>query len=229
MIQIVNEQIENYINSLPDIVSTPVQTEMEKYAAENNFPAIGPQVGRLLYMLARLTRAKRVLELGSGYGYSSLWFGRALDANNPDKDPKISTAISGGYEIVFTDMDQGNVGRARNYLTREGIKTWIDYRHGDAIQQVDYLTGSFDIIFIDLEKYQYPTAYRQCIGMLSPGGLMIADNTLWHGRVVEEEPTSRQRATKGVQTYNKLVMEDRSLHSVLLPIRDGLMVSMKNF
>lgn len=227
MIQIINEQIEEYIKNLPDIVSTPVQLEMESYAAQNNFPIIGPQVGRLLYILARLSKAKRVLELGSGYGYSSLWFGRALDDNNSNKSPKISTAITDGYEIVFTENDQNNVARARDYIGREGIRTWVDYRHGDGLQQVDYLKGKFDIIFLDLEKYQYPTAYHRCIGLLNDGGLLIADNTLWHGRVVEEIPISKQRATTGIQTYNKLVMEDKTLLSVLLPLRDGVMVSMK--
>lgn len=227
MLQIVNEQIEKYISSLPDLVATPVQLEMESYARDNDFPIIGPQVGRLLYILAKLSKAKRVLELGSGYGYSSLWFGRALDDNNPNKSPKISTAITDGYEIVFTENDQHNVARARDYVGREGIKTWIDYRHGDGLQQVDYLEGKFDIIFLDLEKYQYPVAYHKCIGLLNSGGLLIADNTLWHGRVVEDNPTDRVRATTGIQTYNKLVMEDNNLFSILIPIRDGVTVSMK--
>lgn len=186
-----------------------VLLEMESYAKEHVFPIIGPLVGRLLSQYTQLIGAKRILELGSGYGYSAIFF---------------SQAASEDAEIICTDTFEENKNIAISYFKRLAI-TNIKFIVGDALEVINQLQGEFDIIFNDVDKQQYPQAFKQAIPRLRKGGLLITDNALWYGRVLESIP--ERESTKGVQEYNKLAFSDPRVFSTIIPMGDGVCVSIK--
>lgn len=187
----------------------PVLRAMERYAAARNFPIVGPQVGRLLAMLARAHGATRVLELGSGFGYSAYWFAKAMGPRG---------------RVICTEGNPDNVRRAEAYCRRGGIGSRVEFLTGDALESVDGVRGQFDIIFNDVDKHQYPAAFRKALPLLRSGGLLISDNVLWSGRVVGGRP---DRNTAGILAYNRLIFSSRELFSTILPIRDGVSVSVR--
>lgn len=204
--EIVDPRLESYLETLlPE--TDPVQAEMEALAEERNFPIVGPLVGRLLYLLARLVDARRVLELGSGFGYSALWFARALP---PDGS------------VVLTEWDPDDSRRARDFLERAGLAGRARFEVGDALELVEALPGPWDIVFIDVDKEQYPDALEAAVPRLRPGGLLLVDNVLWQGRVATEEPP--EPSTSGVLELNRRIHSDPRLDTAVVPLRDGVAV-----
>ncbi len=186
-----------------------VLLEMESYAKEHDFPIIGPLVGRLLMQYAEMINAKRILELGSGYGYSAIWFAKTT---------------SDDAEIICTDTSEENKNMAISYFKRMAM-TNIEFIVGDALKVITQLEGKFDIIYNDIDKEEYPLAFKLSIPKLRKGGLLITDNALWYGRVIESNP--KRESTKGVLEYNKLAFSDARVFSTIIPIRDGICVSIK--
>ncbi len=182
--------------------------ELEKYAEKEDFPIVGPLVGNILLQYAQLINARRILELGSGFGYSALWFAKA----SPD-------------EIICTDLTQNNIQRAMVYFDKVGIKDKIQFMEGDGLEILRKVEGEFDIIFNDIEKEDYPSVFKEAVPRLRKGGLLITDNVLWDGKVVDSSPT--EETTIGVKEYNRLTFSDPRVLSVIIPIRDGLGVSIK--
>ncbi|MCI0708367.1 MAG: O-methyltransferase, partial [Ignavibacteriae bacterium] len=173
------------------------------------FPINGPLVGRLLYVLAKFGNAKRILELGSGYGYSAYWFAKAIG-----KDGK----------VVCTDGSEENHMRAMEFFKRGKIAEHIEFHVGDALKIIDGLDGEFDIIFNDIDKTQYPKAIRKVLPKLRKGGLFITDNVLWSGKILDKKPDA---ATAGIITFNRMVYSSKDLFSSIVPLRDGLAVCVK--
>jgi caffeoyl-CoA O-methyltransferase len=205
---IVNPNVERYLDSLeprPDAV----RRAMERRAARERFPIVGPQVGRLLAMLAASMRARRVLELGSGFGYSALWFARALPASG---------------EVHLTDGSENRLAWARKYLQRAGLVRRARFHPGDALATLGRIQGRFDIVFNDVDKEQYPAVVDRAVEILRPGGLLITDNALWYGKVTRMRADP---ATRGVQEYNRRVFSRKDLDTVILPLRDGVALSRK--
>ena len=182
--------------------------EIEKYAEMEDFPIVGPLVGNILFQYAQLTKAKRILELGSGFGYSALWFSQA----SPN-------------EIICTDLSKDNIKRAMVYFEKAGVTDKIQFIEGDGLDILRQVEGEFDIIFNDIEKEDYPEAFKEAVPRLRKGGLLITDNVLWDGKVLDSSP--KEEATKGVKEYNRLAFSDPQVLSVIIPIRDGLGVSIK--
>jgi len=207
--KITNPKIEKYMSSLLD--DRPVIfKEIESYAEKIDFPIIEPLVGGLLNQYARMIKAKRILELGSGFGYSALWFSEGMDEQT---------------EIICTDFKEENKQLALDYFEKAQIKTQIDFRLGDAIEILDELEGDFDIIFNDVEKEDYPEVFMKSIPKLKEGGLLITDNTLWYGKVAKKWKKDHQ--TAGSREYNRLAFEDDRVISIILPLRDGITITMK--
>ena len=205
---IVNANIVDYLlNVTPE--RDDVLQDMEEYALARNFPIIGPLVGRLLYMLAKTTHATRILELGSGFGYSAYWFAKAIGKDG---------------NIICTDGDQSNAEHAQEYFHRGKIGNKIKFLVGDALKLIDEVEGQFDIIFNDIDKHQYPKAFRKAVPRLRKGGLLISDNVLWSGKVLNHKPDSD---TAGILTYNRLIYSSKELFSTIIPLRDGVSVSVK--
>ncbi|HEV2305536.1 MAG TPA: O-methyltransferase [Candidatus Acidoferrales bacterium] len=206
--EITNEAVEKYIYGILP-ARDAVVAEMEKQATAEDIPIIGPAVARMLYLLAQISGAKRIFEMGSAIGYSTIWLARAAG-------PKA--------EIYYTDGDPKNAKRAKEFFKRAGVERRIRVMTGDALDLLDRVRGNFDMIFIDVNKEQYPAALKKALPRLKRGCLLVTDNTLWSGRVTREADSD---ATHGVQQFNKAVYASKELFPVMIPLRDGVTVCRK--
>jgi caffeoyl-CoA O-methyltransferase len=186
-----------------------VLVEMEKVAEELEFPIIGPLVGRVLYQYARLLSARRIMELGSGFGYSAFW---------------LAMATAPDAKIVCTESSQENIALGKEFLARAGLQNKVEYFSGDALESIDGIPGEFDLVFMDIDKHQYPDGFRKSWPRLRNGGLFIADNALWYGRIVEKDDSED---TAGIRNYNKMIYATPGAFSIILPVRDGVAVTLK--
>jgi predicted O-methyltransferase YrrM len=204
---IVHPDIDRYLHDLasPD---DAILREMELVAAERSFPIVGPQVGRLLAFLARAIGARRVLELGSGFGYSAYWFARAVGPSG---------------QVVLTEASVERAQEAEEFLTRGGLRERTRIEVADALEVVERIGGVFDVVFNDVDKEQYPRVLEPACALLRPGGLFISDNMLWFGTVLDEAPA--QESTRGVQELTRRLFSSPAFETVLLPVRDGVTVS----
>jgi caffeoyl-CoA O-methyltransferase len=192
----------------------PVLLEMEAYGKEQGFPIVGRNVGITLEVLARSVGARRIMELGSGYGYSAYWHARAV---GPDG------------EVHLTDGEPENEARAADYLKRAGLADRIAFHVGDAVSEMGRLDGEFDVVFCDIDKLGYPDAWRAARERVRVGGLYVCDNVLWYGRVASEEDATGGRAewTPLILEHNRLVAEDERYVSTIVPTRDGVLVAIR--
>jgi caffeoyl-CoA O-methyltransferase len=207
---IVDPLIEEYLLRLvasPD----PIEAEMRRHADElEGFPRVGPLVGSFLQQLALMLGARRVLELGSGFGYSAFWFARGLPP---------------GGTVTLTDWSREHLERARDYLTRAGL---IDRCRiepaGDGFAALERAEPGLDVIFFDQEKADYPRALGVALPKLRPGGVIVADNVLWGGAVArgENDPESA-----GLREFLRLAHGSEGLVSTVLPLRDGVSITWK--
>lgn len=163
--------------------------------------------GRLLKMIARMITPKRVLELGTFSGYSALCIAEGMPQDG------ILHTIEASEEL--RDFIEAHLAHAPS-----GVRQKIICHYGEALKVMPSLGVDFDLVFIDADKREYPAYYKAVYPMVSPGGYILADNTLWDGHVVEEGRHHPQ--TRGVMEFNRLVAEDSSVEKVMLPMRDGL-------
>jgi predicted O-methyltransferase YrrM len=187
---------------------------MEEEARENNFPIVGRMVGVTLEILARGIGARRVFELGSGYGYSGYWFSRAVGERG---------------RVWLTDGDPINAKRADNYLSRAGLADRTTFMVGDAVTSFATVDGEFDVVYCDIDKHGYPDAWRAARDRLRVGGMYICDNTLWSGRVAEQLVTDDVHPgwTEAIKEHNAMIANDERYLSMILPIRDGVMAALR--
>ena len=186
-----------------------VLVEMEDYASEHDVPIVGPAVGRVLQQLALTINARTVFELGSAIGYSTIWWAQAVGENG---------------RVIYTDSDTKNAERARGYFSRAGVSKQITLHIGDALEVLSEQKEEFDIIFNDVDKDDYPRVLTLMAPRLRKGGLFIADNVLWSGRVADKNPDPR---TKNILEFNRKLYDSKEFYTTLLPIRDGLAVALK--
>lgn len=207
---IVDPGIEGYLRRLYDD-GDPVRLEMETLAAERDFPIVGPLVGRHLSVLARAIGARRVFELGSGYGYSALHFARA---------------VGEGGEVHCTELDAGNVALARKFLEKAGVWKRVTYHQEEAIGAFRRVGGTWDIVYVDIDKDGYPDTVGLAHDHLRPGGLLIADNVLWSGRVLEGKDDG-SKMTRGIQEFTRRLFAHRGFLTTIDPTRDGVAVALR--
>jgi caffeoyl-CoA O-methyltransferase len=188
----------------------PVLGEMERLGAEDDFPIVGPQVGRLLEVAARACGAKRILELGSGFGYSAYWFLRAV---GPDGT------------VLLTEGSTERAQMAEEFLTRGGFAGRFRIEVGDGLAIAAALAGPFDVVFCDIDKHDYPKALPVARRLLRVGGLFITDNMLWDGKVLTVAPDDR--TTGGVVELTRTLYAAEDFVTTLVPLRDGLTVAVK--
>jgi predicted O-methyltransferase YrrM len=207
-LDIIDPAIDRYLDDLARS-SDPVLREMEELAEARTFPIVGPQVGRLLESLATMIGARRVLELGSGYGYSALHLARA---------------VGPGGVVILTEHDESNARLASGFLERAGLADRADVRVGDGLAIAAALEpGGFDVVFNDADKAAYPAALDVARRLLRPGGLLVSDNMLWYGRVLEPDPADAD--TAGILELTRRLRAASDFVTTLIPMRDGVTVS----
>jgi predicted O-methyltransferase YrrM len=185
---------------------------MEQYAEQTNFPIIGPAAGYACYQVARMIGARRVFEMGSGYGYSTAWFAKAVQEN-------------GGGTVHHVVWDGKLSQMAVGHLSRLGYGALIQYHVAEAVETLRAADGPFDLIFNDIEKVDYPASLPVIKEKMRPGGALIVDNILWSGRIFDEADSSP--TTQGVRDFTRLITQDPDWVVSLLPVRDGVIVALK--
>jgi caffeoyl-CoA O-methyltransferase len=208
---LIPEYLMDYIDSLVPPRLPEMQT-MENNAEKIDFPIVGPASGYLCYQLARMTNAKRIFELGSGFGYSTAWFARAVIEN-------------GGGEVHHVVWDDELSRQARTHLAALGYNGIIHYQVGEAVQTLRGTTGFFDLIFNDINKEDYADSLQVINEKLRPGGVLIVDNMLWHGGIFD--PEDKTPATESIRKLTGMLTRSPHWITSLVPLRDGIIVAYK--
>jgi predicted O-methyltransferase YrrM len=210
--EIVHPAIERYLAELAASDDEPVLQEMEALAESDGFPIIGRLCGQALEVMARSVGARRIFEMGSGYGYSAYWFSRATGRDG---------------EIHLSDGDPENETKAMSFLERAGLAEPITFHVGDAFEAFDATTGDFDIVYCDIDKHQYLEAWHKARKRVRVGGLYMCDNMLWSGRVTGEsnEPDVRPGWTEAIDAANRAIAADPAWRAFILPTRDGVVIA----
>jgi caffeoyl-CoA O-methyltransferase len=208
---IVDERVEQYAAER----TTPVGEFFERLADETREKTTAPQMmvgrieGQFLARLVRLSGAKRILELGTFTGYSSISMASELPPEG---------------RIITCDVDPDATAIARRYMDESGFGDRIEIRLGPALETIQTLEGPFDIVFIDADKPNYEAYYEAVLPLLAENGLLIADNVLWSGRVVEADG---DESTLAIKRFNEHVANDNRVVSVMLSVRDGMTLVQK--
>ncbi len=168
--------------------------------------------GRILALLSQLVRPKRVLEIGTYTGYSALC---------------LAEGLAEGGKVITLDVNEELESMVRQYVEKAGLVGKIDFRLGNAAELIPTMDETFDLVFIDADKKSYPLYYDLVFDKVRPGGLIIADNVLWSGKVVQPEETKKDRELRIILEFNAKVQQDNRVENVLLPVRDGLMIVRK--
>jgi len=214
MVRIVSETVERYLASLnhgSDDLLQAVAAEGRK----DQLPLIDAEVGALLGVLARAVGARRILEIGTAIGYSGIWLARALEP---------------GGLLLTIEYDAGRAETARRNFERAGLGDRANVMVGDAARVVHKVAGPFDLIFNDGDKAQYEPLLDRLVALLRPGGLLVTDNVLWSGRVVpgfESDAPDRTTDTLAIARYNERLAADERLITSVVPLRDGVAISVK--
>ncbi len=205
---ILNPRIEEYLLQLHP-TRPPILQEMEDFGHSINFPILGPLVGTILMQYAVAIGARRILELGSGFGYSAFWFAMGIPEDG---------------EVHCTDFSAKNKEKAESYFSRSGMEKKLHFHIGDALEIIDELPGPFDIILNDVQKTRYPDVFPKALEKLRSGGLLISDNVLWKGKVVDVPEDDNVRA---IMQFNRMMFQSPDVVASILPVRDGLGVCLK--
>ena len=209
MTPLVSPELDRYARELLP-PRDPVIAEMERQAEKRDIPIVGPAVATLLATLARSIKARRVFEMGSAIGYSTAFFAQAVGPKG---------------RVFYTDGSADNAKEASGYLSRMGLLDRVEVRTGDAISLFQKTSGDFDVVFIDIDKDGYPQALEAAAPRVRPGGLLLADNVLWSGKVVDA--SVRDAATEGIRAFNRALFARRDFTSVIVPLRDGVAIARK--
>ncbi len=211
MSEISHPRVQEYLASLVPPREPELQ-KMEAYAERTDFPIIGPVCGYYCYQLTRVINARSVFELGSGYGYSTAWFARAVMEN-------------GGGVVHHTVWDEDLSKRARAHLSVLGSADVVEFHVAEAVETLRQTEGPFDLIFNDIEKQAYPDSLPVIKEKLRPGGLLIIDNMLQSGRIYD--PGNHDKSTEAVRRFTSEITADIGWIVSLFPARDGMIVAYK--
>jgi len=167
--------------------------------------------GQVLTLLSKIIQPSMILEVGTFTGYSAICLARGLQENG---------------RLITIDIDDELESFAAKYFEKAGLKDKIKQRIGPALKIIPELKETFDLVFLDADKSEYIDYFNLVIGKLRKGGIIIADNTLWSGKVLEK-PAPDDEQTKGIIAFNKLIAKDNRVEKVILPLRDGVTIIRK--
>jgi len=208
----ISPELEQYAG----IHTSPESELLSRINRETHLEVLQPRMlsghlqGRVLSLLANLLKPKRILEIGTYTGYSALCLAEGL----PDDG-----------KLITIDVNEELQARVQGYFNDSSYKGQIDYRIGDAMELIPTLPDMWDLVFIDADKKNYLNYYDLVIERMNPGGIILADNILWSGKVIDE--AAQDRETVLLRNYNERIHADERVENILLPIRDGIMVSRK--
>jgi predicted O-methyltransferase YrrM len=183
--------------------------EIYDFGKENGIPIIGPTVGRFLHLLVIITKPRSILEIGTAIGYSTIW---------------LASALSHSGTLTTIEIEQEAIKIARENVKKAGLSKKVNLLFGDAAKIIPSLNKKFDFIFLDTAKSLYPQILPDLIKMLRVNGLLVADNTLYGGLVAT---TDRSRNTVAIREFDKMIINDKRLYTIIIPIRDGVSLSLK--
>ena len=204
-------KVQDYLTSLVP-PREPELKKMEELAEKNDFPIIGPTCGYYCYQLARLIKAKSIFELGSGYGYSTAWFAKAVKEN-------------GGGIVHHTVWDDKLSQQAQRHLSALGSADVVQFHNAEAVETLRQTMGPFDIIFNDIDKEGYPDSLPVIKEKLRHGGILIIDNMIWHGQTLD--PNDHEESTEAIRRFTRDITSDLDWIVSLVPMRDGMIVAYK--
>ncbi len=203
------DYIDDYLSLLAP-PRDPLLGRLEDSAESRGVPVIGPLVGRFLYNLARVSRAKTVLEIGTAIGYSGIWLGRA--------------AAKEKGSVTTIERDSARADEAEKNIAEAGLTKTVRVVRGEAMSILRGLKDEYDLVFLDSDKEIYPVAFKECVKLLKKGGLFVADNALWSGDVARGGTSD---STRAMIQFNKEVSSHPAMSTVILPLRDGVLVALK--
>lgn len=203
-------EIEEYAISHTEPESNLYRRLTEETYAREDTPQMlsGPLVGNFLQLLVRLTGARRVLDIGTFTGYSAL---------------KLAEAVPPGGKVYTCEIEKDHIERARKFFQEAPWGDRIEILEGPALESVRKLNPPFDVVFIDADKPNYSNYYKRAVDLLRSGGVVVLDNALWSGRVLKPEDDW----SRAIAETNELILRDSKVSSLLIPVRDGLMVAFK--
>jgi caffeoyl-CoA O-methyltransferase len=201
-----SESIDKYLLKMTP-ARAGVLRDMEAYGYRRNFPMIGPLVGRLLYQLACGVKAKCIIELGSGFGYSAIWFAMAVGAKG---------------HLILTDTDASNRDTALEFFKRAKLKCSIEYHVGDALAITKEISQKCDILLNDIDKQDYPKTIPIAAKLVRKDGLFITDNLIWSGKVMNARQDNQTRA---IVDFTRRLYKDKRFFTTIMPIRDGVAIA----
>ncbi len=211
--QLLSVAIENYVQE-HSTLETPLLNELRRETyLKVLMPHMvsGPVQGSVLAMLVRMIRPQRILEIGTFTGYSAIW---------------MASAMPSGGKLITLDINEELSEMVQKYIHRSELQDVIEPKIGNALEIIPTLEETFELVFIDADKANYPHYYELALGKLRSGGFIIADNVLWHGKVVDSGKKVDAK-TQVLKDFNAFIQQDSRVENVLLPIRDGLMVAQK--
>ncbi|MCW5911098.1 MAG: class I SAM-dependent methyltransferase [Cyclobacteriaceae bacterium] len=207
---------------LPDDIAAYVQTHtaaepdlLKKINRDTHAHVLKPRMlsghvqGRFLSLISKLMQPKVVLEIGTYTGYSAIC---------------LTEGLAAGGKLITIDVNEELENRVRGYFQQAGLKDVIDYRIGNAAAILPSLTETFDLVFIDADKENYLQYYNLVLAKVRSGGLILADNVLWSGKITLQHA---DKDTKALQAFNDAVAADTRVECMLLPLRDGIMMARK--
>ena len=196
-----------------------VEDDLLQYIKRETFAKVlmprmlsGHLQGKTLELLVKMLNPKTILEIGTYTGYSGICMARGLGKNGT---------------LITLDINDELETMVRGFFEKSGLSHKIDYRLGNALDIIPTLEGNFDMVFIDADKANYIKYYQLVVEKVNPGGIIIADNVLWSGKILVEEGKKIDKDTQVILDYNRMVQNDPRVENVLLPIRDGLMLARK--
>jgi predicted O-methyltransferase YrrM len=211
------DRIQEYLTGLVPERPTEMQL-MERYAEQHDFPIIGPVAGYYCYQVTRMIGALTVFEMGSGYGYSTAWFAKAVKENSAEH-PGAAAKV---HHVVW---DEKLSGMARDHLKNLKFDQIVQYHVAEAVKTLQASDQLFDLIFCDIDKDAYPAALPVINHKTHPGSVLIIDNMLWHARIFD--PADQSAATQGVREFTRLITASPEWTVSLAPLRDGMIVAYK--
>jgi predicted O-methyltransferase YrrM len=212
---IVPDAIERYLAGL-NRAGDPVLEDIARAGAARQLPLVDAEVGALLRVLATTVGATKILEIGTAVGYSGIWLARALPP---------------GGMLLTLEMDPERAREARENFARAGVTDRVNVIVGDAARMIAKVAGPFDLIFQDGDKHLYVPLLDRLVSLLRPGGLLVTDNVLWDGEVVPgfvRKPARDPAETRAIAEYNERVAAHPALVTSIVPLRDGVSISVKS-